>query len=117
VTPQPGHFRVRTEHVGPNVRLVVEGELDIATLPVLTDAVAAVRDEALEHLVVDLRELTFLDSMSIEYLLRLHAKLADTGAELVIVRGPRGVDRLFELMELGQVLTIVDELPDYARPS
>jgi hypothetical protein len=35
----------------------------------------------------------------------------------VIVRGSRAVDRLFEVMELGRVLTVVDELPVYVTPS
>ena len=117
MTPQPGDLRVRVEHIGANVRVAVEGELDIATLPELRDAVAAVLDETLEHLVLDLSELAFLDSMSIEYLLRLHTNLAATGAALVVVRGSRAVDRLFEVMELGRVLTVVDELPAYVTRS
>jgi anti-sigma B factor antagonist len=117
VTPQPGDLRVRVEHIGANVRVAVEGELDIATLPELRDAVAAALGESLEHVVLDLRELAFLDSMSIEYLLRLNRNVAATGAELVIVRGSRAVDRLFEVMELGRVLTVVDELPVYVTPS
>ena len=117
MTPEPGQLTVRTERIGANVRVDVEGELDIATLPELRDAVTAARDEALEHLVVDLHAVTFLDSMSIEFLLQLHTALAETDAELVLVRGSRAVDRLFEIMELDRVLTIVDELPAYVTPS
>jgi anti-anti-sigma regulatory factor len=54
--------------------------------------------------------------MSIELLLRLHGELTAAGAELVIVRGPRAVNRIFDLMELERVLTLVDEPPDL-RPS
>jgi anti-anti-sigma factor len=95
----------------------VDGELDIATLPELRDAVAAARDQALEHLVIDLHAVTFLDSMSIEFLLQLHTSMAETDAELVVVRGSRAVDRLFEIMELGRALTIVDERPAYVTQS
>ena len=117
MTPQPGDLRVRVEHIGANVRVAVEGELDIATLPELRDAVAAALGDSLEHVVLDLRALAFLDSMSIEYLLRLHANLAATGAALVVVRGSHAVNRLFEVMELDRVLTVVDELPAYVTPS
>ena len=55
--------------------------------------------------------------MSIEYLLRLNTNMAETGAELVVVQGSRAVNRLFEVMELGRVLTVVDELPAYVTPS
>jgi len=117
VTPEPAQFVVRTDRIGANLHVAVAGELDIATLPELMDAVAAARDEMLEHVVIDLREVAFLDSMSIEYLLRLNATVAETGAELVLVRGSRAVNRLFEVMELGRVLTVVDELPDYVTRS
>ena len=63
------------------------------------------RAQGLERMVLDLRELAFLDSMSIELLLRLHSELTATGAELVVVRGPRAVNRIFDLMELDRVLT------------
>jgi len=108
---------VRTDRVGANLHVAVAGELDIATLPGLMDAVAAERAEALDHVVLDLRELAFLDSMSIEYLLRLNRNVAETGAELVVVQGSRAVNRLFEIMDLGRVLTLVDELPDYVTRS
>jgi anti-sigma B factor antagonist len=117
VAPHPGEFRVQSERFGANAMVAVEGELDIATLPALRDAVASIRDERTEHLVIDLRALAFLDSVSIEFLLRLKTELAETGASLVIVRGPRAVDRVFELMELGRVLALVDEPPAYVTPS
>jgi anti-anti-sigma factor len=110
-------LEVYTERVGANVGVAVDGELDLATLPELRDAVAAVHPDTLEHLVIDLREVTFLDSMSIEYLLQLNANLAETDAELVVVRGSRTVNRLFAIMELDRVLTVVDELPAYVTPS
>ena len=51
----------------------MRGELDIATLPELEREVTRMRSEGLERMVIDLRGLSFLDSMSIELLLRLHA--------------------------------------------
>ena len=112
MTPDPGHFHVNAERIGASALIEVEGELDIATLPELERAVTRMRSQALERLVIDLRKLDFLDSMSIELLLRVHGELTATGAELVVVRGPRAVNRVFDLMELQRVLTLVDEPPD-----
>ena len=112
----PRQFRVTAERLGSAALVAVEGELDIATLPELEDAVTRLRSPGLERLVIDLRELEFLDSMSIELLLRLHGELTAAGAELVIVRGPPVVNRIFDLMELERVLTLVDE-PPQLRPS
>ena len=111
MTPVPEDFQLRAERVGATALIALRGELDIATLPEFEEAVAAVRAERLERLVVDLRRLAFLDSMSIEFLLRLHGELTAEGAGLVLVRGPRAVNRLFAVMELDRVLVLVDEPP------
>jgi anti-sigma B factor antagonist len=116
MTPEPRQFEVTAERLGADGLILVQGELDIATLPELEEAVTRLRSQGLERLVIDLRELGFLDSMSIELLLRLHGELTAAGAELVIVRGPHAVNRIFDLMELERVLTLVDEPPDL-RPS
>ena len=116
MTPDPRDFHVTAERLGAEARIGVEGELDIATLPEFERAVTRMRAQGLERLVIDLRRLSFLDSMSIELLLRLHGELTATGAELVIVRGPRAVDRIFQVMELQRVLVLVDEPPEI-RPS
>jgi anti-sigma B factor antagonist len=111
MTPEPSQFEVSAERFGPHALVAVQGELDIATLPELERAVTRMRAQGLERLVIDLRGVEFLDSMSIELLLRLHGELTGTGAELVVVRGPRAVNRIFDLMELDRVLTLVDEPP------
>jgi anti-anti-sigma factor len=116
MTPEPSPFQVKAERVGTSALVIVEGELDIATLPELERAVTRMRSQGLELMVIDLRRLSFLDSMSIELLLRLHGDLAAAGASLVVVRGPRAVNRIFDLMELERVLTLVDEPPEL-RPS
>jgi anti-sigma B factor antagonist len=112
MTPEPGHFHVSADRIGAGALVEIEGELDIATLPEFERAVTRVRSQDLERLVIDLRKLSFLDSMSIELLLRLHGELTASGASLVVVRGPRAVNRIFDLMELDRVLTLVDEPPD-----
>jgi anti-sigma B factor antagonist len=109
-------FEVKAQRIGAGALVEVRGELDIATLPEFERAVTRMQSPGLERLVIDLRGLSFLDSMSIELLLRLHAELTATGADLVVVRGPRAVHRIFELMSLERVLAVVDEPPEL-RPS
>jgi anti-sigma B factor antagonist len=106
-------FKVTAERQGADALIAVEGELDIATLPEFERCVTRMRSQGLERLVIDLRRLSFLDSMSIELLLRVHGELAATGAKLVVVRGPRAVDRIFQVMTLERVLDLVDEPPSF----
>ncbi len=111
MTPAPEDFQLLVERSGAIATIAPRGELDIATLPEFEEALATVRAAGAERVVVDLRRLAFLDSMSIELLLRLHGEMAKAGGELVLVRGPRAVNRLFEVMELDKVLVLVDEPP------
>lgn len=117
MTPEPCEFELRAERIGATAHVAIKGELDIATLPEVEQVIQSLRSPDLERLVVDLRELSFLDSMSIELLLRLHTDLPQTGAELLVVRGPRAVHRVFELTGLDQVLVVVDQPPARVTPS
>ena len=104
----PGDFAVVTKPGEGGATLALSGELDMATLPQLDAAVAALRaGSGLGRVIVDLRELRFLDSMGLEFLIKLDAE-----TELILVRGPRPVHRLFDVMRMDSVLTIVDEPPD-----
>jgi hypothetical protein len=47
-------------------------------------------------------------TLRLELFLALDARLREAGRELVLVRGPRAAHRLFEVMPLESVLTIVD---------
>jgi anti-anti-sigma factor len=104
----PGDFAVLTRPSAQGATLELTGELDMATLPQLDAAVAALdTNGGPGRLVVDLRGLRFLDSMGLEFLIKLNA-----ATELIIVRGPRPVHRLFDVMQMESVLTIVDEPPE-----
>lgn len=104
----PGDFAVVTELGAGGPTLTLTGELDMATLPQLEAAVAALRaGNGLGRVIVDLRELRFLDSMGLEFLIKLDAE-----TQLILVRGPRPVHRLFDVMRMDSVLTIVDEPPE-----
>jgi anti-sigma B factor antagonist len=108
----PGDFEVLTSTSGDTATLTLRGELDMATVDAVEQAIAAVGDEP-RRLVIDLRELRFLDSMGLELFLTLDTRLREAGRELVLVRGPRAVHRLFEVMQLESVLQIVDAAPSW----
>lgn len=117
MTLEPCEFELRAERTAATASVTIQGELDIDTLPEFEQVVRSMRSPDMTRLVVDLRQVTFLDSMSVELLLRLHAELSETGAELLVVRGPRAVHRVFELTGLDGVLAIVDQPPARVTPS
>ena len=100
----PGDFEVLTSTSGDTATLTLRGELDMATVVAVEQPIAAVGGDAPRRLVIDLRELRFLDSMGLELFLALDTRMREAGRELVLVRGPRAVHRLFAVMQLESVL-------------
>ena len=91
--------------------LTLEGEFDLAGVPAFDEA--AGRVPASGRLVVDLRELGYMDSSGVAALLRAEARLREAGGELGCVVGPGGgsVWRLFELTSLSDLIQVFEDLP------
>jgi anti-sigma B factor antagonist len=92
------------------VVLAPEGELDLATAPVLDDQLHDVRDAGCRKLVVDLRGLTFIDSTGVQLLLRWAAWAARNGRAFSLIPGSERVQMVFA------ITGIVDRLA-FDRPS
>ncbi|MEA2292770.1 MAG: anti-sigma factor antagonist [Solirubrobacteraceae bacterium] len=93
------------------VHLVIRGDLDLYRAPSFDDALVAVEGEKWPTLVLDLRELDFLDSMALRLIMRTQARAQQDGRRLLIVRGPEFLDRVLELSGLVEHLQVVDEPP------
>jgi len=107
---RPPAFRILTNESGSRVEIAIEGELDLATAPQLEAEFGRVRElEGLELVVVDLRGLLFLDSSGLEAIVKFEGLTRAEGVEMVVVRGPRAVERLFAVMQLDRTLRIVDD--------
>lgn len=91
----------------------VTGELDLSTVSELQERLERSLD-APAMLVVDLREVTFLDSSGLRLLLRLDERQKTAGGRLVLVQGGRRVARVFELTGAGRQLDMVADPADIA---
>ncbi|MGH2964377.1 MAG: STAS domain-containing protein [Solirubrobacterales bacterium] len=108
---------VTTEQRGDQLRIALAGELDIVNAPNLEDKLAAIEADAADTLILDLRDLDFIDSTGLRALIAANERARSAGRRLVVVRGAKAVDRLLALTQLDQRLEIVDD-PDAvaARP-
>jgi anti-anti-sigma factor len=89
------------------VVLTLGGELDLAAVPVLQERLDhAMRDRA--AVVIDLSRLSFIDSSGLHLLVRADRHLRDCGAQLVLVRGPRAVHRVFAVTSLDSYFEFCD---------
>jgi anti-sigma B factor antagonist len=72
----------------------VVGELDIDTTPRLEQIL---REPSSQLVVLDLRELAFMDSSGVHAIVNASASARQLGRRLVLLRGPPRVDRVFGL--------------------
>ena len=104
--PQPFRYEVESDQQGTTV-LRLAGELDMATSPTLVKALHELQDDAHE-IVVDLRGLTFLDSMGLSALMKAHAAGQDGHRKVSFVRGGRSVQRVFAVTKMDERVEWVD---------
>jgi anti-sigma B factor antagonist len=87
--------------------LACVGELDLATMPAFEDALCRAEADG-RAIVLDLSGLDFIDSRGLAMVLALDWRLRERGGQLVIVRGPRAVQRMFELTGMSERFDFVD---------
>lgn len=85
----------------------VAGELDIATVPQLERTLRAPRLQA-RLVVLDLRELAFIDSCGVHAILNASVRARQAGRRLLVMRGPANIDRILTLTGCSDDLEIGD---------
>ncbi len=101
-------FDISVDRNGASTRIAPAGELDIATTPALEQAITEATSEPGTHLVLDLRELTFMDSTGLRTLAQTSARAEQDGFTLAIWRGSRQIERVLEISGLGALLPLED---------
>jgi anti-anti-sigma factor len=89
---------VRAGEVRP---VAVRGEVDLATATDLESAVRGVLDDAPDGVVLDLAQLTFIDSSGLRALVALAKDAESRGTSLALRNLPRHAQRVLELTGLG----------------
>ncbi len=93
------------------IQLRLKGDLDLYNAPQLDDVLVEAEGEKWPVIVLDLRELEFIDSMALRLVMRTQARAEQDGRQLVLVRGPAFLDRVLSLSGLEEHLHLVDEPP------
>ncbi|MGH2658476.1 MAG: STAS domain-containing protein [Actinomycetota bacterium] len=99
---------------GPIAHLEIEGDLDIAKAEELERQLLRMEESSPDTVVIDLRNVTFIDSSGLRLILRAEVRAQKAGRRLVLVRGPERVHRVFQVTGLDSRLQFIDDL---ARPS
>jgi anti-anti-sigma factor len=102
-------FSFETTIDGPRASVLVRGELDLLATAELEPELARLAEEpGVSEVALDLRALDFLDSNGLRAVMQSARLLADNDRRLVLVRGPSGVQRVFELTRTTERLDFVD---------
>ena len=97
---QHEEFRPFEVHISPGsdaVRVAPAGEVDLATSGLLQKRIEAQLEQGCARLVLDLHDVSFMDSTGVRLVLEL-ARVAERDHwELSVIRVPHAVQRVFEL--------------------
>jgi anti-anti-sigma factor len=107
-TPEAALFDITLTRTPGRVTLTLVGELDMATTPRLSEYLSTPAQTHHGLIVIDLRQLTFLDSTGVRALVRADGYARRDGWSLAIIKGPQ-VQRVLELCGLTEVLPVAGE--------
>jgi anti-anti-sigma factor len=106
LAPEP--FRCEVEPAHGKVHVIPHGEIDLASVGVLDSKLRELRDTGFDHLVLDLREVTFMDSTGLRLILSWDQEASAEGVDFELIRGAPIVQRLFDVTGIGARLRFVE---------
>jgi anti-sigma B factor antagonist len=106
-------LRVDSRTEKDRIVISLDGELDMASAPLLQAALENADAAATSVLVLDLRELRFMDSTGLRIILWARERLHSRGQEFALTTGSSQVQRLLSVSGVGEHLRVIatpDEL-------
>ena len=92
----------------PSVTLAPMGDLDLTSADGLVEAVERASAEGTRDLVLDLRDVEFLDSSGLRAILMTDDHCRRQGVRLRLIRGSERVMRVFTVTRVGERLPFID---------
>jgi anti-anti-sigma factor len=102
-------LEVTTQDSGGHVTVSLKGELDLSSVGKVEEELERVEADEPSLLVLDLSQLSFLDSTGLRAVVTADERARSNGRRLVIVRGPDAVQRVFAITRLEERLEMVDD--------
>ncbi len=110
-------FDLALIEVGDHPVLVVYGEVDAVTAPKLHEALTALVAAGHPRVLVDLANVTFIDSSGLTALVVAHRHLEESGGELRLVSVPDSVGKLFSFAGLDKRFQIFPTVERATEPT
>jgi len=103
-----GTLSLRSEREGDVHAIRLSGELDLATADEVQRELERVEATDAQSIVLDLSELTFMDSTGVRLLVTAHARARADSDRLTVLRGGRAVQRILQLSGVDALLPFAD---------
>jgi anti-sigma B factor antagonist len=102
-------FDVAELHDGSTVRVLLRGELDMATRPRVERALRRAEDSGAAMIELDLGGLTFMDSSGVHVASEAHERARRKGHTLLVLEASERIQRIFEVTGSGHLLSCRQE--------
>ena len=100
-------LEIEVQRTEQRTLVTLSGELDAYTASSLYDQLSDLEVEDAHNVVLDLAQVTFMDSTGLAVIVTEHKRLKHSDGALTIFSPPSSVRRLFEITGLTAVLDIV----------
>lgn len=97
---------VTSRESGDRTVIEVKGEIDVYTAPVLREELTSLIDSEHTTIVVDLTQVSFMDSTGLGVLVGALKKVRTLGGDLALVIDQEKILKVFRITALTQVFTI-----------
>src|SRR5918998_3624303 len=104
-------FEIRVRRAGDRAIVVPEGEIDLATADDVEARLQDLRAEGWRNLVLDLRDVSFIDSSGLRLLVRMQNASQADEFDFSIVDGTPVISRVLEISGLSGIFARADPAP------
>ena len=112
MTEPPVAVTVDLPGEGSPVSVVLTGELDVSGVPVVEAAIERALAEVTDELAIEMSALDFVDARGLSLLARTSRRLAARNATLRLRHPPPILERLLDITDLAQHMTIDTRAPE-----
>ena len=111
--PRVNQLEIETRRRGSERVIVAPaGEIDLATAPGLEAALERAVEEGAEGVLLDLDQVSFIDSTGLRTVLAARDRCRERGQQFEVTEGSGQVKRLFAITGIGAQLDVVVGEPD-----
>jgi anti-sigma B factor antagonist len=97
---------IQVESRGDRRIVHITGKITFEYCPVLQSRLDAVAEDGVKEVVIDFKDVPFIDSSGVGEILRLYKRMRENGGEIVLANPNQKLCDLFAMYRFGQFMTI-----------